>query len=136
MESLKITDELEAYAEEEAEATLEDGAEIEEEDDGEFPTTFDVGSRTFEIKITKKRLDLYEQRHTPIMASFIKNEGALSSAELASLLGYSLRVVGGGYVEPKQGAKMAEQLIEANGYSDMLAAAFQALQNDCGFLFK
>lgn len=97
---------------------------------------FEANGIEFEVVYTKKRLDLYEQRHTPIMASFIKNDGALSHAELTSMLAYGLRSVGGSYVNPAKGMEMADRLIDANGYGAIFETVFEALQRDCGFLFK
>lgn len=114
--------------------------EVEEFEESDFdeddrPRTFEVNGRSFEIVLTKARLNLYEQRHTPIMASFIRNDGALSNAELTALLAYGLKLEGGAYVNPRKGAEMAEKLIDANGYGAMFECVFGALQRDCGFLF-
>lgn len=108
-------------------------SDFEEEDK---PRTFEVNGRSFEVVLTKERLNLYEQRHTPIMASFIRNDGALSNAELTALLAYGLKLEGGAYVNPRKGTEMAEKLIEANGYGAVFECVFEALQRDCGFLFQ
>ncbi|RVU97063.1 hypothetical protein EII22_09010 [Coriobacteriales bacterium OH1046] len=100
------------------------------------PATFDVLGRTYEISLTKARIDLYEQRHRPIMASFIQNGGAFSAAELEAILAYGLRVEGGPFVNPKRGMEMAGQLMQSNGYLAVLTAVMDALQRDCGFLFR
>lgn len=114
--------------------------EVEEFDDSDFeeekPRTFEVNGRSFEVVLTKARLNLYEQRHTPIMASFIRNDGALSNAELTALLAYGLKLEGGAYVNPRKGTEMAEKLIETNGYGAVFECVFEALQRDCGFLFQ
>lgn len=114
--------------------------EVEEFENSDFeeekPRTFEVNGRSFEVVITKARLNLYEQRHTPIMASFIRNDGALSNAELTALLAYGLKLEGGTYVNPRKGTEMAEKLIEANGYGAVFECVFEALQRDCGFLFQ
>lgn len=107
--------------------------EVEGEDS---PRTFEADGRTLEVRITKARLDLYEQRHRPIMASFIKNDGALSVGELRAVLAYSLKVEGGGYLSPRSGEEVADRLIDANGYGAMFECVYEALQRDCGFLFK
>ena len=115
--------------------------EVEEFEESDFeeedkPRTFEVNGRSFEVVLTKARLNLYEQRHTPIMASFIRNDGALSNAELTALLAYGLKLEGGAYVNPRKGTEMAEKLIEANGYGAVFECVFEALQRDCGFLFQ
>ena len=113
--------------------------EVEEFEESDFeeedkPRTFEANGRSFEVVLTKARLN--EQRHTPIMASFIRNDGALSNAELTALLAYGLKLEGGAYVNPRKGTEMAEKLIEANGYGAVFECVFEALQRDCGFLFQ
>lgn len=98
-------------------------------------TTFEILGKIYAISITKARLDLYEQRHRPIMAAFIQNGGALSAAELTAILAYGLRVEGGPFVHPKRGLEIAERLMQTNGYLGVLTAVMAALQRDCGFLF-
>lgn len=115
------------------EGTIGDDPMLEEDS---APTTFEVLGRTYAISLTKARLDLYEQRHRPIMASFIQNGGAFSAAELTAILAYGLRVEGGPFVNPRRGMEMADQLVESNGYAAVLMAVMEALQRDCGFLFR
>lgn len=98
--------------------------------------SFTVRGKTYIVRITKARLDLYEQRHRPIMASFIQNNGAFSAGELTSLLAYGLCEEGGSFVNPRQGAVMAERLLIASGYVAVYEAVVEALERDCGFLFK
>ena len=106
------------------------------EDEEAAPATFEVGGRTYTIKLTKKRLDLYEQRHKPVMASFIQNDGAFSAAELTAILAYGLRVEDGPFVNPRRGMEMADRLVRNNGYLAVYEAVMEALQRDCGFLFQ
>ena len=115
--------------------------EVEEFEESDFeeedkPRTFEVNGRSFEVVLTKARLNLYEQRHTPIMASFIRNDGALSNAELTALLAYGLKLEGGAYVNPRKGPELAEKLIVAKGSGAVCEWVFEALQRDCGFLFQ
>lgn len=111
-----------------------DGDDGEEEEGGKT-RTFTVRGKVYEVCFSKKRIDLYEQRHKPIMASFIQNDGAFSAAELTALLAYGLRVEGGGYVNPKRGMDMAEKLVLNSGYLAVYEAVTEALERDCGFLF-
>ena len=104
--------------------------------DNEEPQGFEVRGKHYVIRLTKKRIELYEQRHKPVMASFIQNEGAFSCAELSALLAYGLQLEGGAFVQPDKGMKMAEHLISSNGYLVVYKAVMLALKRDCGFLFK
>ena len=110
--------------------------ELEDDEDEDEPRSFTVRGKTYIVRITKKRLDLYEQRHKPIMASFIQNDGAFSSAELTALLAYGLCEEGGAFVKPNKGMEMADKLMKKSGYLAVYQAVIEALERDCGFLFR
>ena len=112
-----------------------EGFDVPDEQD-DAHASFTANGRTYVISITKARLDLYEQRHKPIMAVFLQNGGAFSVKELTDLMAYGLREEGGAFVNPRKGAEMAARIMEANGYADVFEAVFDALERDCGFLFK
>jgi hypothetical protein len=97
--------------------------------------TFTVKGHECEIAFTRKRIDLYEERHTPIIASFYKNDGMFTFKELSAIAGYGLKLVGGGYFIPNKGEEIVNKLIEANGYPAVYQAVMLALQRDCAFLF-
>lgn len=128
----------ETYETEEADVSTDDIADDLPDDPTaeDAPASFEVRGRTYVLRMTTARLDLYEERHRPIMASFVQNEGAFSVAELKAILAYSLMEEGGPYVNPRYGAKMAERLVVTNGYAEVLGAVMEMLQRDCGFLFK
>lgn len=98
--------------------------------------TFTVDGETYEIAFNIKRIQMYEAGHMPIMTSFMKNGGSFSISELCDMTAYGLRKEGGGYVSPKQGREMAENLLEENGYFALYNVVADALQRDCGFFFK
>ena len=100
------------------------------------PQTFEVRGYTCEIRFSRKRIDLYEERHTPIIASFYKNGGMFTFKELAAIAGYGLKVQGGGYFLPAKAEEIVNKLIDANGYPTVYQAVMMALQRDCAFLFK
>ena len=95
---------------------------------------FEVNDNTYEIRFNEKRIELYESSHKPLVGSIIN--GALSLNELKSLTAYGLCLEGGQWVNPKQGMIMAKELLEENGYLLLFEAVTDALQRDCGFLFK
>ena len=97
--------------------------------------TFTADGKSYVVQITKARLDLYEQRHKPVMSTFIQNGGAFSTKELEHLMAYGLREEGGAFVNPRRGAEMAEEIMQANGYAAVFEAVLEALARDCGFLF-
>lgn len=97
---------------------------------------FEYRGKTYEIRFSMKRLELYENAHAPVMTSFIKNGGAFSISELKGLLAYGLQQEGGAFVNPRFGAQMADGLVEENGYLTVYESVTDALQRDCGFLFE
>lgn len=105
------------------------------EDDDQDSQTFEVKGKLCEVRFNRKRIDLYEERHTPIVASFYKNDGTFTFRELSALCAYGLKVVDGPYFKPDKGQEVADRLIETNGYPVVYQAVMLALQRDCGFLF-
>ena len=99
-------------------------------------TTFTVEDRTYEIAFNIGRIKLYERGHAPVMTSISKNGGTFSIDELQSLAAFGLRCEGGSYVDTKRAMKMAEKLIETNGYLVVFQNVMTALERDCGFFFK
>ena len=97
---------------------------------------FTINGKSYIIGFTKNRLEMYERSNKPIMASFIQNGGAFSISELKSLLAYGLRLEDGPFVNPRRGVDMASGLIEENGYLAVYERVTEALERDCGFLFK
>ena len=55
---------------------------------------------------------------------------------MKSLLAYGLRLEDGPFVNPRRGVDMASDLIEENGYLAVYERVTEALERDCGFLFK
>ena len=106
-------------------------------EEAEAPTgDFTINGKGYIIGFTKNRLEMYERSNKPIMASFIQNGGAFSISELKSLLAYGLRLEDGPFVNPRKGVDMASDLIEKNGYLAVYERVTEALERDCGFLFK
>ena len=122
---------------EELEDALEDSTkevfkgELEQDIDEMERATFTIKGRECEIAFTRKRIDLYEERHAPIIASFYKNDGIFTFKELSAIAGYGLKLVGGGYFIPNKGEEIVNKLIEAAVFQ----AVMTALQRDCAFLF-
>lgn len=112
--------------------------EIEEErEEDEAPLgDFTVGDKHYVITFTQKRIDLYERSNKPIMSSFVQNGGAFSLVELKNLTAFGLRLLDGPFVNPRKGVEMAEYLIEKSGYLAVYERVTDALERDCGFLFK
>lgn len=97
---------------------------------------FTVDDQNYEIRYNMKRLDMYENVHKPIMLTMTVNAGQFAVAELRDLIGYGLKVEGGNFVNAAQGAKIAEKIIEQEGYFPMVDEVAIALERDCGFFLK
>ena len=110
--------------------------ELEQDPESMEPQTFTVRGHVCEIRFSRKRIDLYEERHTPIIASFYKNDGMFTFKELAAIAGYGLKVQSGGYFLPQKAEEIVNKLIDTNGYPVVFQAVMMALQRDCAFLFK
>lgn len=112
--------------------------EIEEEceEGGASLGDFTVGDKHYVITFTQKRIDMYERSNKPLMSSFVQNGGAFSLAELKNLTAFGLRLLDGPFVNPRKGVEMAADLIEENGYLAVYERVSEALERDCGFLFK
>lgn len=129
---------FDAYLEDSATGVPADdiASELEQDPEDMEPQTFEVRGHVCEIRFSRKRIDLYEERHTPIIASFYKNGGMFTFKELAAIAGYGLKVQGGGYFLPAKAEEIVDKLIDANGYPTVYQAVMVALQRDCAFLFK
>lgn len=99
-------------------------------------TTFEFEDKTYEVKYTFKRIEMYEASHRPVMASFSQNGGSFSVGELRDLVAYGLKLEGGGYVSPQQGREKGEYFIDEHGYLAVFQTVAEALERDCGFFFK
>lgn len=98
--------------------------------------TFTVNNKDYEIRFNIARIEMYENSHRPILATFSQNGGMFSLSELIGLVGVGLKEVGGNFVNPKQGQDMARELIEKEGYMPMMEEMAVALERDAGFFFK
>lgn len=109
------------------------GEEVEdiEENIGEFT----VGEKAYDIQFNQKQIRLYESSHPPIMATFAMYHGMLSISDLIAITAYGMREHGGNFVPPKTAMKMAEKLIEENGYAPTMELVITAIERDCNFLF-
>lgn len=97
--------------------------------------TFELNGKTYEIAYNIKRIEMYENNNTPVMATFSRNGGVFAIGQLKAIIAYGLRLEGGQWVSPSQGLQMAEKLIETNGFLAMTEAVADALMRDCGFFF-
>lgn len=99
---------------------------------------FDINGKTYVLKYNLKRVELIENTvGMPMMAEIASHRGMLGITALKSYFAYGLKEEGAdSFVAPKIGMKMAESLIESEGYVKMNGAVMEALQRDCPFFFQ
>lgn len=103
--------------------------------DREAYARFEVEGRSYVLKYTIERVDLYEAAHGSLGALLWAGDVFLKHAQLRDLLAYGVKLEGGEWVNPDEGARMADTIIERTGYMDTLTIVLAALKEDCGFLF-
>ena len=81
---------------------------------------FDVNGKTYVLKYNLKRVELIE-----------------NTVGMKAYFAYGLKEEGSdSYVAPKNGMKIAEDLIESTGYITINGAVMDAMQRDCPFFFQ
>ena len=99
---------------------------------------FDINGKTYVLKYNLKRVELIENTvGMPMMAEIASHRGMLGITALKSYFAYGLKEDGSdAFVAPKVGMKMADDLIENEGYIKVNGAVLEALQSDCPFFFQ
>lgn len=98
----------------------------------------EINGKSYELKYSLQRVELIENATgTSIMAMFQKNNGLMSINELKIYFGYGLKEEGSDiFVNPKKAIDIAEELIEKEGYTEVVTNIMNALQRDCPFFFQ
>lgn len=110
--------------------------EVAEEETDESEGDFEVNGKPYFIRYNQARIGMYERTNKPVVATFIQNGGGFSIDELKSITAYGISTESGAYIEIKRAREIAQELLEENGYTALLELVSDALQRDCGFLFK
>lgn len=99
---------------------------------------FEIDGKTYVLKYNLKRIELIENAvGMPVMADIATHKGMLGITALKSYFAYGLKEEGTDtFVAPKTGMKMAEKLIESEGYIKLNGAVMEALEKDCPFFFQ
>ena len=98
-------------------------------------TRFEVDGKSYVLKYTMERVNLYEDAHGSIGRMLYTGDVFLKNSELRDLMACAMKEEGGEYINPQKAYEMAGNVIVENGYYDTLMAVFLQLQADCGFLF-
>lgn len=99
--------------------------------------TINVNGKNYELAYTIGRVSLYEsEAGIPLMFSVARSEGLLGVAQLVTLVACGLKTAGGTHLSLDEGLAVAEAHLKDAGYNVLTAEANEALERDCGFLFK
>lgn len=98
----------------------------------------EYNNKNYVLKYSQQRVELIENAtKTPIMANLVVNKAMLTLSELKTYFAYGLKEEGSDiFVPTKQALKIADDLIEIEGYTAVLGAVMEALERDCPFFFQ
>ena len=99
---------------------------------------FEIDGKTYELKYNLKRIEMIENATgSPTMAEMQKNKGMLGISQLKTYVAFGLKEqCADTLVDVKKGMKMAEALLENEGYIAVNGAVLTALERDCPFFFQ
>lgn len=98
---------------------------------------FTFNDQEYDLRYSIKRVEQIEAViGKPIMASVVQNNAMLSIAEAKSMIAYGMVTSEGAHIAPAQGMKMAEALLEQQGYANVIGLIIEALERDCPFFFQ
>lgn len=99
---------------------------------------FEINGKEYDLKYNMKRVELIENAiGMPMMAELSNHKGMFGLTALKTYFAYGLKEEGSDvFVKVKDGMKMAEDLIENEGYVNVNGAVLEALQRDCPFFFR
>lgn len=93
-----------------------------------------VNGEVYELSFGVKRLEMAE---AAIKKSVIQAfDGTPTIRELCTVAAYGMKASSGGWVAPAQGIEAAERAVEDSGFMTLYTEVTDALQRDCGFLFR
>lgn len=99
---------------------------------------FDLNGKEYELKFNIERLKLVENfLKLPTVADIVQTNGALSLNAIEVYFGYCLKEVGSdSFVSRKEGAKIAEDLMQEKGYLAVNNMIIEKMTEDMPFLFQ
>ena len=99
---------------------------------------FEYKGKQYELKFNLKRIKLVENySKMPTVADIVMTNGALSINAIETYFGFCLKEGGSDeFVSRKEGAEIAEALIESEGYLNVNNMLIQKMSEDMPFLFQ
>ena len=97
-----------------------------------------INNREYELKYNIGRIELIENvTKKPTLAALSESGGMLGVSSLKAYFAYGLKEAGSDIFVPiKEGMKLAEELIQAEGYSNVCGLVINILERDCPFFFR
>ena len=94
--------------------------------------------KNYVLKYNMKRIEMIESvTNMPTLAEIKRTGGMLSLLSLKAYIAYAIKRDGEDkFLPPKKGMKIAESLIEANGYAEVCGLVLESLERDCPFFFQ
>lgn len=93
-----------------------------------------TNGEVYELCYGVKRLEMAEAAiKKSVMQAF---DGTPTIRELCTVAAYGMKASGGGWISPAQGIEVAERAVEEGGFMTFYKEVTDALQRDCGFLFR
>lgn len=99
--------------------------------------SIDVGERSYELSYNLKRLEMAEAGTGVSTIQLFQTQPKVQ--QLVLFAAYALRPEGSpAYVNPKQATSLVEEWLQddGNGYLSLYQLVVDALNRDCGFLFR
>lgn len=94
--------------------------------------------KNYVLKYNMKRIEMIESvTNMPTLAEIKRTGGMLSLLSLKTYIAYAIKKEGDDkFLPSKKGVKIAETLIENNGYADVCGMVLESLERDCPFFFQ
>lgn len=98
---------------------------------------FEVDGKNYELKYNMKTIERIENSTgKPMVATIQKNDGLLSLTDLKLYFGLALFNEDGKRMGQQQAFEIAESLMRAEGYQEVVNSVIVAIDRDCPFLFQ
>ena len=97
-----------------------------------------INNKEYELKYNIGRIELIENvTKKPTLAALSESGGMLGVSSLKAYFAYGLKEAGSDIFVPiKEGMKLAEELIQAEGYSKVCGLVINILERDWPFFFR
>lgn len=99
---------------------------------------FSYNGKEYELKFTLERIELVENYlKMPTVADIVQTNGAFSIGAIKTYFGYCLKEAGSDtFVPRKEGAQIAVDLMEKEGYLKVNNMLIEKMSQDLPFLFQ